>query len=89
MHRGGDAGYVDGKQPVERGAVDAGVVDGAENEDARIIDEDIESPELLGNRVHEIFDLLGVRLIGLERLGVYAFSCSSFATASALSAEAA
>ncbi len=48
------------------------VVDGAAREHAGIVDEDIEAPKLLGNVVHERFDLLGIGLIGLERLGAHA-----------------
>src|SRR5262245_9257010 len=58
---------------LERCAVGGLVVDGTCGEHARIVDEDVESAELLGYRLGKVSDLLGVGLICFERCGVNAF----------------
>lgn len=86
-HRGYNTGHVHGEQPLERHTVGGDVVDRRAGEHAGIIDQDIETAELLRDRIDEGFDLLGVGLIGF--LARTPSSRKSLATASALSAEAA
>jgi len=56
VRRAHHAVYVDRVLAGQRGGVGRGIVDRAADGDARIVDEDVEPAERLGDVVHELLD---------------------------------
>ena len=53
----------------ERRGIGVGIIDRAAHRDAGIVDEDVEPAEMSGDVLHQLLDLGGRRLVGLEGAG--------------------
>ena len=60
---------IDGVLAGECRGVGIGIVDRAADGNAGIVDEDVEPAEILGDVLHQLLDLDGGRLVGLEGAG--------------------
>jgi hypothetical protein len=68
----GDADDIDCKFARERVGVRRRIVNRAHDENTRVVDENVEAPELVRDLLHESFDLFRVGLVSAEGRGAYA-----------------